>query len=68
MQVIINGKYWAIFLVLSLLFILVGPLFSIWSLNHLFHLNIHYSFDSYLAAWWFHMLMVVRIKSDGKQV
>ena len=39
-------------LIFAILIIVFGPLVTIWSLNTLFHLNIEYSFWTWLAMAW----------------
>lgn len=50
-----------IILVLSLgimyfFLIFIGPVFSIWSLNQIFNLNIPLTFSSWCAMAWFHVI------------
>lgn len=52
----------ALVITIALLLIIIGPLVCIWALNTLFAVGIAYNFWTWLAAFWF-LLVVGGIKS-----
>jgi hypothetical protein len=52
-------------LVIALIFVLV-PLMTIWSLNVLFHLNIPFAIDTWIAASWLGGLVGHRVFNNSK--
>ena len=54
------------FALLLFLIVLIGPFFTIWSLNTLFQLEIQYSFQSWVAINWL-MLMFHGARSSLKK-
>ena len=43
--------------ILIILFVIIGPFISIWAVNTLFELGIPYTFLTWVATVWFHMLI-----------
>ena len=54
-----------VFALLLFLIVLIGPFFTIWSLNTLFQLEIQYTFQSWIAVNWL-MLMLHGSRSFKK--
>jgi hypothetical protein len=47
-----SASGWVTVFLLVLLFIFIGPVLTIYSLNTLFHLNIEFNFATYASATW----------------
>lgn len=52
----------ALVITIALLLIIIGPMICIWALNTLFAVGITYNFWTWLAAFWF-LIVVGGIKS-----
>ena len=63
-QKIIGGLFAMFFM--TILYLLVAPFFTIWSLNQLFHLEIVYSFKNYVAVVWL-LITLNAIKVSAKK-
>lgn len=55
-------KYIIVFLIIAL-FVLIGPIALIWSLNTLFNLAIAYTAETWLAAFIINSMIAARVSS-----
>ena len=69
MYIRLNGEMGTVLFVVLLLaviaFIMLSPMFTIWALNTLFHLEIPVNFWTYVSMLWLHLILAVRSK-EGK--
>lgn len=54
-----GGEIFVVFVLLAIVIVLivVGPIFTIWSLNTLFSMEIPYNFQTWVAMIWVHTIL-----------